>query len=271
MNYAFLEPWHSFLPHEGGHVVVFCGGGGKTALLGLLADHYRAAGVPVVLTTTARTEPLKQWPVRTWEDVEAAGPAGCLCLPPVFYLHAGPGADGAWLGVKPAALDRLGDLCPDRVVLVEADRAGKRPLQIHRAGEPVWPRRTSLAVAVVGTGALGQPARRALHRLGRVPGGPLNELDGDTSVDWDHLETLLVRPGGYLDRIPAGIPVVLALTQLGDLADGIGLFGFLGRVMGHPRLPLVLLGELDPRRRQVRVAYRRDDPGTEGANDAALA
>jgi probable selenium-dependent hydroxylase accessory protein YqeC len=256
VNYAFLEPWHEFLPREGGHVIALCGGGGKTALMALLAEHYKQAGVPLILTTTTRTEPLPYWPARTWDEVTAEGAAGALCLPPVVYLHAGDGPDHKWIGVRPETVDALEEMFPDRVVVVEADGAGKCPLKIHHHGEPLWPRRTSLAVAVLGTGALGRPARDALHRLGRVPGGPLNELDGDTPLDWDHLETLLMRPGGYLDRVPAGVPVLLALTQLGDLADGLGLFGFLGRVMAHPRLPLVLLGELDPDRRRVRVAYR---------------
>ncbi|MFO7655184.1 MAG: selenium cofactor biosynthesis protein YqeC [Candidatus Krumholzibacteriia bacterium] len=256
MNYAFLEPWHAFLPRDGGHVIALAGGGGKTALLDLFAEHYRDSGVPVVLTTTTRTEPLLQWPARTWDELVKGGVADCLCLPPVVYVHAGLARDGKWLGLRPETVDRLSEFCPDRLVICEADGAGKRPLKIHREGEPLWPRRTSLAVAVLGTGGLGRPAGRVLHRLGRVPGGLLNELDPDADLGWEHLQTLLLRPGGYLDRIPPGVPAVLALTQLGDLADGIGLFGFLAEAMAHPRLPVVMLTELDRERRRVRVAYR---------------
>jgi hypothetical protein len=67
---------------------------------------------------------------------------------------------------------------------------------------------------------------------------------------------LLTGPGGYLDRVPSGIPTALALTQIGDLADGIGLFEFASQAMAHPRLPVILFCELDPERPRIRTAYR---------------
>ena len=54
MNFSFVDPWHSFLPREGGHVVALSGSGGKTALQRTLGEFYRAEGVPVVLTCTTR-------------------------------------------------------------------------------------------------------------------------------------------------------------------------------------------------------------------------
>ena len=58
MTFGFVDPWHQFLPREAGHVISLMGSGGKTSLLQVFADLYREIGLPVVLTTTTRSEPL---------------------------------------------------------------------------------------------------------------------------------------------------------------------------------------------------------------------
>ena len=63
MKFSFVDPWHGFLPREGGHVFALSGSGGKTSLMRALADWYAREGLPLVLTTTTRTEPLEGVPV----------------------------------------------------------------------------------------------------------------------------------------------------------------------------------------------------------------
>ena len=282
MDFAFLTDWHQFLPREAGHVIAFAGGGGKTSLMLACGEQYRAEAVPVILTTTTRSEPVPAWPVVQWRELaaaaarqggasdpdggpETAAPAGRL--PRWCYLSDGTHADGKWRGLEPEQVDRLASLAPDHVVLVEADGAAGRPVKLHRSDEPRWPGRTSLAVLVVGTGALAEPVGQVVHRWGELPPGPLVSVAADTSWGWQQFHALLMESGGYLDRVPRSVPIALALTQLGDLDDGIGLFDFVARVMAEPRLPLVLFCELDPERRNLRTAYRAAEnigPGDAG-------
>jgi hypothetical protein len=88
-----------------------------------------------------------------------------------------------------------------------------------------------------------------------------------TVLSWDHLFELLTGEGGYLARIPAGTPPVLVLTQMNELEDSLGLFGFLDRVMSEADVPIIVLGELQGEPPRFRTAYRtageeHDDGGT---------
>lgn len=253
MKFDFVRPWHAFLPVEPGHVVAVAGSGGKTSLMLSLAATYAEQQVPVLLTTTTRTEPL-ELPVRDLNSLSA--PDDGSSLPPAFFLRGGLDADGKWLGLAAAQVDELVERLPDRVVLVEADGAAKLPLKLHREDEPVWPGRTSLAMLVMGVHAVGETAGRVVHRLGRVSAPAVAGMASSTVWEWDHTYDLLVGTDGYLARVPVALPVVLALTGLDDQPDSIGLFDFVGRVMADPRLPLVMLCSLDAGQRTIRTAYR---------------
>ncbi len=255
MDFCFLDAWHDFLPREGGHVVAVCGGGGKTSLLAAAAAALRESGAPVAVTTTTRTEPLA-WPglrAVSWEDVAA----GASRDEPLLFVRGGEHPDGKWRGLEPAQADLLGGLLPRHVVLVEADGSAGLPVKLHRDDEPVWPARTSLAILVLGLSALGRPVGEVLHRHGRLP-APGLPRDPAEAWSWDLMFRLLHGPGGYLSRVPAGVPVAVALTQLAACADSVGLFGFVGRVMEEAGVPLVVLAELAGERPQLRTTCRAD-------------
>lgn len=255
MDFRFVDPWHAFLPREGGHVVAIAGSGGKTSLMRACAEALRADGAPVVVTTTTRTEPLA-WPglvPRAWEDVAEGRARG----EPYLAVHAGGPDPAKWHGLSIAQADRLGRLLPDHVALVEADGSARLPLKLHRDDEPVWPGRTSLAVLVMGLGALDRPLAATLHRHGRLPAPWLPAGDG-AAWTWELLLRLLAGPGGYRGRVPAGVPVALALTQLAACRDGPGLYAFVGRAMAEARIPLVLLAELAGGEPSVRTACQAD-------------
>ena len=258
MEFCFLDAWHDFLPREGGHVVAVCGGGGKTSLLAAAAAALRAAGTPVAVTSTTRTEPLV-WPglrVAAWAEVAQ----GALRDEPLLFVQGGEHADGKWRGLAPAEVDALGGLLPRHVVLVEADGSAGLPVKIHRDDEPVWPARTSLAIVVMGLSALGRPVGEVLHRHGRLqaPGLPRDPAE---IWSWELMFRLLHGAGGYLARVPAGVPVVVALTQLAACADSVGLFGFVARVMDEAGVPLVVLGELAGEHPHLRTTCRVDGSG----------
>jgi len=271
MDFCFLDAWHDFLPRDGGHVVAVCGGGGKTSLLAAAAAALRAGGTPVAVTTTTRTEPLP-WPglrIAPWAEVAA----GALRDEPLLFVQGGEHPDGKWRGVTPAEADELGRLLPRHVVLVEADGSAGLPVKLHRDDEPVWPARTSLAIVVMGLSAVGRPIGEVLHRHGRLP-APEMPRDPAEVWSWELMFRLLHGPGGYLARVPPGVPVALALTQLAACADAVGLFGFIGRVMDEAGVPLVVLGELAGGQPQLRTTCRVDGaapptPPADAATDAA--
>jgi probable selenium-dependent hydroxylase accessory protein YqeC len=253
MSFGFLDPWHRFLPRDPQHVVALMGSGGKTSLMLALAAQYREWGVPVVLTTTTRTEALDGLP-----SYSLAALADCTEPPASFFLYDRVGPDGKWLGLPPDQVDALGGRFPDRVVLVEVDGAAKKPLKLHLDGEPVWPARTSLALLVMGTTPVGAPVGKQLHRWGEVFWPPLAGLNDWTIWEWKHHKTLLLDRGGYLDQVPEDVPVVLALTGMDQQEDSIGLFGFCGEAMAEPRLPLVMLCALGEETAVIRTAWREE-------------
>ncbi len=263
-DFAFLPAWHDFLPREGGHVIAVFGGGGKTSLLRALAARYGEEGLPVLLTSTTRTEPLA-WPGLQVREVDgpSAGAAGDLPAGPVF-VRAGLHPDGKWRGLPPDRVDALSEAHRGRILLVEADGSAGLPVKLHRPGEPVWPGRTSLALAVVGLAAVGRPLAEVLHRQAGPRPAWLRGVAADAPWTWDLTFRLLAGEGGYLERVPAGVPTVLVLTQLSGQADSVGLFGFAGRMMAEAGVGLIVFAELAADPPRLRTAYRAGEGGGNG-------
>jgi len=254
LSFGFLAPWHVFLPRDGGHIVGLMGSGGKTSLLQELAAVYTAEGVETVLTTTTRCEILPGVAALSWAELGRAAPAG---LPSGVFVHAGRPEPDKWIGLTAAQVDSLGEIFPDRVVLVEVDGAAKHPLKLYRDGEPVWPSHTSLALVVMGVGAVGAKASTAVHRWGDVAFAPWVGLPDYTGLEWSHLRSLLLADQGYLAQVPNGVPAALALTGLAEQDDAIGLFEFVGQAMAGKAVPLVMFCSREDGQTswQIRTAY----------------
>ncbi len=260
MSFGFADPWHVFLPRDGGHVVSFMGSGGKTSLQQVVADVYGAESIPTLLTTTTRCEVLPDLPAMTWSELETADQTA---LPEKLYVHNGENEPGKWAGLSAEQVDTLGTLFPGRIVLVEVDGAEKSPLKLYKSGEPVWPSRTSLAVVVMGVGAVGGQAGEYIHRWGRCDFAPFAGLPEYTVLEWSHLAKLLLEDGGYLTQVPDDVPTVLALTGLAEQDDSIGLFEFVGQAMDHPNLPLAMFCALGPEGWSLRTAFaEREEDAT---------
>lgn len=263
MQFGFLDPWHVFLPRTAGHVVALSGSGGKTTLLGEIARAWAAEGLPVVATTTTRTEPV---PGFVAVDTGAAGAVAPDSL--LVFRHGGARPDGKWAGLAAREVDALQAALPGRLVVAEVDGAAKLPFKYYRDGEPVWPETTSLAVVVLGVGGVGEPAGSVVHRLGRAEVHDPVGVAADALWSWDHAHELLVGPEGYLAQVPAHVPVVLALAGMEQQPDSVGLFSFVARAMAHPRLPLVLFCSRGPDGCHLRSACREDETGSgEGGAD----
>lgn len=96
MSFGFLDPWHRFLPRDPQHVVALMGSGGKTSLMLALAAQYREWGVPVVLTTTTRTEALDGLP-----SYSLAALADCTEPPASFSSTTGSGPTASGSACRP--------------------------------------------------------------------------------------------------------------------------------------------------------------------------
>jgi probable selenium-dependent hydroxylase accessory protein YqeC len=271
MRFSFLDPWHLFLPREPGHVVALCGSGGKTTLLRAIAGVWAEQGLPVTATTTTRSEPVEGFlPLEMDSTATVVSPPEALQV----YRHGGLRPDGKWEGLTAAAVDALevsggGEAASARrLVVVEVDGAAKHPFKYYRAGEPVWPARTSLAIVVMGVGGVGERAGAVVHRLGRAGVSDPVGVGPDAVWQWDHVHALLAGPGGYLDQVPDGVPVVLALAGLEQQPDSVGLFEFTGRAMAHPRVPLVLFCSRLEDGLSLRAAWRDEEDADDEPADA---
>ncbi len=262
MNFSFIDPWHLFLPRDGGHVVAFCGSGGKTSLLQVFAEQLASEAVKSICTCTTRTEALDGFPVFDLADLEKVDPDS---LPPRFFLRDGVTEEMKWRGLASEEVDLLGEKFPDRVILVEVDGSAGMPLKYYRSGEPVWPQHTSLAVVVMSMAAVGEQAGTVVHRFGRENFEPLKDVKPDGIWLWEHSLTLLKAPGGYLEQVPAQVPVVLALTCMAQQDDSIGLFDFVGKAMNSARLPLIVFCETTGETPYFRTSCRRETADEEGS------
>ncbi|MCP4291817.1 MAG: putative selenium-dependent hydroxylase accessory protein YqeC [bacterium] len=255
MNFSFVDPWHLFLPRDGGHVVGICGSGGKTSILKAMGEVLKSENIRAILTNTTRSEAVSGFPVFDLSELETHSGSE---LPGIFYLRDGTTSDGKWRGLAATDVDRLGERFNDRVIVAEVDGSAGLPLKFYRSGEPVWPARTSLAVLAMSQKPVGEKAGAVVHRFGKQKFEPLKNLSADDVWLWDHSLTLLTAEGGYLDQIPQEVPCVLALPGMGEQDDSIGLFDFVGRAMLEDRLPLVLFCETTGDEPYFRTACRQE-------------
>lgn len=140
-------------------LVAAIGAGGKTTILGLLAQANRQKRV--LLTTTTHIRPYPPTICQrllcdpTPQQLEQA-----LSLPGVTC--AGAQCGGHKLSALPPPLMELAR-ARAQLVLYEADGARMHPLKLHRSFEPVLLPHTDLCVVVAGLSALGKPVEECVH------------------------------------------------------------------------------------------------------------
>ncbi len=254
MDYAFLEHAEDYLPRTGGHVLGLTGTGAVSGLMEELAGFYRRLSVPVIMTGTVGSEPAPGSVPVIWSE------SGALPADPVLQVTAGGGR-----GLPAQVIDDLAQRHPERIILCLNDEPSSLPLKLYGPEPVIWPRLTSLALVLMAGEAVGSQARAVVQGQGDPGVLPrvVADLGGHELLLWEHMDELLLGPGGYLDQVPQDVPVVLALTGMEEIADSIGLFGFTGRVMNHPRLPLVMFCSRGEDGWRLRTAFRTDqeDPG----------
>ena len=146
-------------------LVSLVGGGGKTTVMLALG---RQLGPRTVLTTTTKMgrDQTGGHPVL----VEPSDADLLAALDRHRAVLVRGGVSGSKVGgVDPETCDRwFADVAGIDHVVVEADGSRQRPFKAPRPLEPVVPRRTTVHVACVGSGALGRVIADACHRPLRV-------------------------------------------------------------------------------------------------------
>ena len=170
------------------------GSGGKTTLLKSLAEHYRAQGKTVFVTTTTH--------MFIEEDTLLTDDADLIlqALQKDGYVMAGIPE-----GEKFKALsdETYKAVCAHAdVVLVEADGSKHMPLKYPNSTEPVIPENADEIVVVCGLHALGQKAKDACHRLELVKA--CLGIDEDTVITPVHVQRLVTE--GYLKPLREKYP-----------------------------------------------------------------
>jgi probable selenium-dependent hydroxylase accessory protein YqeC len=196
-----------------GDVVAAAGAGGKTTLIGRLADEARLTGLTAIVTATTHMGGLADpgLPVVMDSDGDADRQ----------IERALAARDRVWLLGERLREDKLRGVAPERVdglvgradlLLVEADGARGRPLKAPGPHEPVLPASTTLLVVVSGLDAIGRPfGPEAVHRFeiaaartGAVAGRPIDET---------LLADVLRHPESYPSRRSPGVRLALFLNK----------------------------------------------------------
>jgi probable selenium-dependent hydroxylase accessory protein YqeC len=253
VGFEFLENWTDMMPLSGGHVISVFGSGGKTSLLEAWANWYIKQEIPVIVTTTVHVGS-DQFP--DLELVQWSG--GSEELPAKVFI--GKDESGHRVGLSMEQVDQLSEAYPEHIILVEADGSRSLPMKLHRSDEPLFPESTTLAVAVTGLSAIGGKVEDVLHRFGRdgfvAPEIKTENKAGKKIWGWDETYELLTREDGYISKVPADVPMMLAFCQMDDCDDTIGLFQFLDRMM--EKVPLILMGDLADLEPRMKAVYNTD-------------
>lgn len=147
-------------------VVSFIGGGGKTSLILRLAEELSVNGFKTIITTTTKIYAPEKLPLLLAVDAERIlnGVQEIFKEHNTAVLGSKLGPDGKVHGIDP---NIVGHLCQElpAFVLVEADGAKGKSLKGYHNYEPLLPKATNLALAVIGADALGQKVdETCVHR-----------------------------------------------------------------------------------------------------------
>ena len=209
---------------EGG-IISLVGAGGKTSLMGALADELSGTGHAVLITTTTRiAKPAED---RAQAVVVEENPLQLLprCreavkIHPIVTAVAGYHQTRDKLaGYQPEAIEAVWHSGIFKWIVVEADGAARKPIKTPASHEPVIPQQSRWVIGLIGLLGIGKPFTdqwvfRPEH-FQKITG--LRE--GDT-ISASAIATILSDSRGVLKGAPAGARKMVFLNQA-DTAEQI--------------------------------------------------
>lgn len=230
-------------------VVSLAGGGGKTTLMWMLAAALVAAGKRTITTTTTRIyPPAGDESPRVRLLADETDPVGAVAAAleesPHVTIALEPAGDKL-RGLPSDTIDTIAAAGLADAIIVEADGAAGRPLKAARAGEPVWPARTSLCVALAGIDGLGRALAEGTVFRAELA-AEITGLPAGSPVTADAVAALLVGERGMLREAPAGARLLAFVNKVETDAEWRAAQDLAGVVLARARRPLagVVLGSL---------------------------
>jgi molybdenum cofactor cytidylyltransferase len=217
-------------------LVAIVGAGGKTTIMGVLADELGSRGVGVILTTTTKMAADQITESACWSDdpdtVERE-------LTPGKPLNVLMGTEDQKVsGLDPEAVDALLLGTSADYIIVEADGARSLSVKAPADHEPVIPSLSTTVVVVMGADALESPLNTVAHRIERI--SALTGLTGDDVLTPQDAATILLHPDGGLKHVPGPARVVTIITKV--TPENVAAANTLAAIVKrHPRIDRSLM------------------------------
>lgn len=231
-------------------VVSLVGAGGKTTLMFRLAKELVLSGRKVVSSTTTKIfepNPGETAFLYIHSDEEELKQFVSVHLDQYQHITiARERLESAKLkGISPGLVGDLWSTQQIDSILIEADGAAGRPIKAPREGEPVFPVKTTLVVAILGVDGVG----RALNeqnvfqpqRVSIMTGIPLGEI-----ITEEAMAILMTHPEGVFKGAPSAARIIAFLNKV-DIPNGVVLGKKIAQKIferKHPQIERVVLGQL---------------------------
>ena len=209
-----MDSLSRLLKIRGGERVAVIGAGGKHTFMCRLSQELAAASRPVVLTSTTNLHRSGDYAAlpSLLADEDKNWPSRLHSLLKHEHRVVVAGSQLAakmWRGLEPRQIDDIRSAAPEATVLVKCDGARKRMLKAPSKHEPVFPQKVDLCVLILSLEAIGKPIdQQHVHRLERVLA-----LTSGSAITARTFIDLIIRPGGYADRLPPEAVRVLYLSH----------------------------------------------------------
>ena len=205
-----------------GEMVSLIGAGDKTTTMFRLAKELRDQAWKVLVTSTTKiVMPTKPHIDRLFlvDELQALiDVCGEILAPVIIGAGCGVNLEGELIGMPVAWLDRLNQVATFDAILVQADGAASRLLEIPTNGETLIPQSCQTTLWIVAVKVLGKPLFEAWV-YGSARARDLLGLPADASVSEDILIQLLQHRDGCLKGIPSGSRKIAIINQVDSPAE----------------------------------------------------
>jgi molybdenum cofactor cytidylyltransferase len=191
-------------------LIAIVGAGGKTTIMGMLADELGSAGVRVITTTTTKMGADQVMEPVCWSDDSDAVEGMLRPGVPLSVLIGTVG--GKVTGLDPGTVDTLYLSTSADFIIVEADGARSMSVKAPADHEPVIPELSTTVIVVLGADALMSTLETVAHRVDRL--SALTGLSGEDVLTPHVAAKILLHPNGGLKGIPEGARVEMAISNV---------------------------------------------------------
>jgi probable selenium-dependent hydroxylase accessory protein YqeC len=192
------------------------GGGGKTALLHVLANELSKTYDHVMISSLTKAGISAQHQVHFFPEFEAEGSREALLKINPLFIMGGQENEYKLLGLEPNQLQLLHE--HSDLTLFECDGARKKPIKAHQPFDPAIPHFATHAIIVVGADAVGARVEgKMVHRpeLFRE----LWDVNANQILDPVFIARVLTSEYGYLQKVPKDVKLTYFVNKADTYPD----------------------------------------------------